>query len=78
MPGAPLVDVLLQVFAVLSWQNVTLDERNALDREACEWGRANLHRLPIDRRSILGRELPPRALGALAAQAAREAREVPS
>ena len=78
VPGTPLVDVVLQCFEVLSWQNVTLDERNALDREACEWGRANLHRLPIDRRSILGRELPPRALGALAAQAAREAREVPS
>ena len=78
VPGTPLVDVVLQCFEVLSWQNVSLDERNALDREACAWGRANLHRLPIDRRSILGRELPPPALGALAAQAARDAREVPS
>lgn len=78
VPGTPLVDIVLQCFEVLTWQNVTVDERNALDREACAWARANLHRLPIDRRSILGRELPPRALGALAAHAAPDVAGAPS
>lgn len=78
VPGTPLVDILLQCFEVLSWQNVTVDEHDALDREACMWARANLDRLPIDRRSILGHELPPRALGAIATQRARDAARGPS
>lgn len=68
VPGTPLVDVVLQCFEIFAWQNATFVERNALNREACAWARNNLARLPIDRRTILGRALPTRALAALAAQ----------
>lgn len=51
-PGMPLVDLLYQVFEILTWQKLTPREDDALNREACRWARANQGRFPIDRRPL--------------------------
>lgn len=58
-PGTPLIDLVLQAFEIISYQKVTMNEGDAINQDACRWARANLHRFPIDRRSILGREVYP-------------------
>lgn len=70
-PSTPLVDILLQCFEIFTWQKVTMREDDALNHDACVWARAHLDRLPIDRRTLLGRTLPlPRAAAAVSAQVA--------
>jgi hypothetical protein len=54
-PGTPMVDLLFQIHEVLSGQRVTLDERWALNAEACAWARRNRHMLPTDRRPLCRR-----------------------
>lgn len=50
--GTPLVDILYQLFEIITFNKVTANEHDALNREACGWTRANLHRFPVDRRSL--------------------------
>jgi len=57
VPGMSLVDILYQLFEVIGWVNVTVDEHDALDHAACEWARAHpdrypLERMPLKRRAI--------------------------
>jgi hypothetical protein len=52
VPGTPLVDILFQCFEIITYQRVTMDERNALHPEACAWARRNQHRFPIDPRPL--------------------------
>jgi hypothetical protein len=56
-PGMPLVDLLYQIYEILTWQKVTPREDDALNKEACRWARANQQRFPIDRRPLKRREL---------------------
>jgi hypothetical protein len=51
-PGTPIVDILFQIFEVLTYQNFTCSEHNALSHAACQWTRNNLARLPLDRRPL--------------------------
>ena len=51
-PGTPLVDLIYQLYEIITYQNVEMREDNALNRDACSWARNNLHRLPVDRRSL--------------------------
>jgi len=50
--GTPLVDLLYQVFEIITYHNVEMREPNALDHEACVWARRNQHRFPLDRRPL--------------------------
>ena len=52
VPGTPLLDLLYQLFDIITYSNVTVDERDALNRAACAWARANLDRFPVDRRPM--------------------------
>lgn len=53
-PGMSLLNLLHQLFAMITWQKFTPLEHNALNAAACSWARANLDRLPVDpRRSML-------------------------
>jgi hypothetical protein len=52
VPGTPLVDILYQLFEIITYNKVTANEYDALNREACGWARANLHRFPVDRRPL--------------------------
>ena len=51
-PGMPLVDLLYQVYEILTYQKLTPREDDALNKEACRWARANQERFPIDRRPL--------------------------
>jgi hypothetical protein len=56
-PGMPLVDLLYQVYEILTYQKLTPREDDALNKEACRWARANQGRFPIDRRPLKRRPL---------------------
>jgi hypothetical protein len=55
-PGTGLVDILYQVFEIITWNKVTMREDDALNREACQWARRNQHRFPVDRRPLKRRQ----------------------
>ena len=56
-PGTPLVDLLFQLFEIITYQKVTPREDDALNRDACAWARQNAARLPVDRRPLKRRAL---------------------
>ena len=51
-PGTGLVDILYQVFEVITWNKVNMREDDALNKAACEWARRNATRYPVDRRPL--------------------------
>jgi hypothetical protein len=51
-PGTPLVDLLYQVFEIITYHNVEMREYNALNGEACSWARNHTERFPLDRRPL--------------------------
>lgn len=51
-PGMGLVELIFQVWQVITWQNVTLREDDALNRVACAWARANPDHFPVDTRPL--------------------------
>ncbi len=50
--GTPLVDLIYQCFEIISFQKVTMSERDALNLDACAWARKNKDRFPIDTRPL--------------------------
>lgn len=56
-PGTSLVDLLFQIHEVITFNKATVDERNALNFDACQWARANADRLPVDRRPLKRRRI---------------------
>jgi len=56
-PGMPLVDLLYQIYEILTYQKLTPREDDALNKEACRWARANQARFPIDGRPLKRRGL---------------------
>ncbi len=57
-PGTPLLDIVLRVYELVTYQHVVMREDNALNRDACVWARAHQDQLPIDARTILGAVVP--------------------
>ncbi len=51
-PGTPLTDLVHRCFELITFENVTMREDDALNRAACAWARRNRDRFPIDRRPI--------------------------
>lgn len=51
-PGTPLVDIVYRCFEIITYARVTMQEHDALNREACAWARRNQHRFPVDRRPL--------------------------
>ncbi len=56
-PGTGLVDLIYQVFEIITWNKVTMREDDALNRAACQWARCNPARFPVDRRPLKRRAL---------------------
>jgi hypothetical protein len=56
-PGESLVEICEALHSLFSWRLKQLSESDALDPEACAWGRAHLQQLPIDPRPLFGRRL---------------------
>ncbi|MFH1681960.1 MAG: hypothetical protein ABIH26_15130 [Candidatus Eisenbacteria bacterium] len=55
-PGTPLVDLLYQIFDLVSGKKLTPREDDALNREACEWARNHPECFPVDRRPLKRRK----------------------
>jgi len=51
-PGSPLVDLLHQLYEVITYQRVTMREDDALDADACAWARQHRHLFPVDARAL--------------------------
>ena len=53
-PGTTLVDLLYQIYEIVSYQRVNPREDDALDLKACVWARNEraLGRFPVDRRPL--------------------------
>ncbi len=58
-PGTGIVDLLYQVYEILTWTKATPLEYDALNPAACAWARANGGRLPVDRRPLRRPRRPP-------------------
>ncbi len=56
-PGTPLVDILYQLFDILTYQKYNPRENDALNKPACAWARAHQDRFPVDRRPLKRRPL---------------------
>jgi hypothetical protein len=52
IPGTPLVDLVTQVYEVLTAHRITLAEQRALHPEVCSWARANRSSFPTERRPL--------------------------
>lgn len=51
-PGTELVDILYQVYEIVTYQKVTMKENDALNHAACVWARAHQERFPVDSRPL--------------------------
>jgi hypothetical protein len=51
-PGTGLVDILYQLFQIITWNKVTMREDDALNVMACQWARQHRDRFPVDRRPL--------------------------
>lgn len=60
-PGTSLVDLTYQCYEIFGYSNVTMDERDALNPDACRWARENQHRFPIEDRPLMRRSRRIRA-----------------
>lgn len=55
-PGEPLVEICHSLHDLFRWRLRQYDERDALNRSACAWGRENIDK-PIDDRPLFGQRL---------------------
>ena len=55
--GTTLVDILYQIFDILTYNKFNPREDDALNKAACAWARAHQDRFPIDRRPLKRRSL---------------------
>ncbi|MEE8141980.1 MAG: hypothetical protein V3T77_02665 [Planctomycetota bacterium] len=51
-PGTELVDLIYQFYEIISYQKLTTQENNCLNRAACAWARHNMERIPVDNRPL--------------------------
>ncbi len=56
-PGTDLKDLVYQIYEILSFNNYSVHEGNALNPEACSWARRNQARFPLERRPLRRRTL---------------------
>lgn len=56
-PGTTLVDILYQLFDILTYQKYNPRENDSLNKTACAWARENAAKFPIDRRPLKRRSL---------------------
>ena len=55
--GTTLVDILHQLFEIVTYQKVTMREDDALNPRACQWARNQLHRFPLENRPLKRRRV---------------------
>ena len=58
--GISIVDLIYQAYELISWQNTSIREDDALNHAACQWARSHPDAYPIDTRPLKWRR-PERA-----------------
>lgn len=56
-PGTSLVDLLYQIYEIITYHKYMPREADALNQAACAWARRNQDRFPVDRRPLKRRKL---------------------
>ena len=56
-PGTPLVDLVYELFDLLTYAKFNPRENDCLNQACCSWARDNQHRFPVDRRPLKRRPL---------------------
>ncbi len=56
-PGTSLVDLLYQIFEIITYTKVTMREDDALNKEACAWARHHQDQFPVDKRPLKRRKI---------------------
>lgn len=59
-PGTPVDELIFRVWDLITWNNATIVEREALNPDACVWARHHPEALPVDARPLKWR-IPPGA-----------------
>ena len=47
-----LVEILYQIFEIITYGKVTMNEADALNKDACRWARRHTQLFPIDKRPL--------------------------
>ena len=56
-PAQPLREIVESLHSLFTWRLKNLREEDALNPDACRWGRAHIDELPIDDRPLFGSRL---------------------
>ncbi len=56
-PGTTLVDLIFQIFEIITFNKANVRENDALNIDACQWARAHADLLPVDRRPLKRRRV---------------------
>lgn len=51
-PGMGLVEILYQIFEMITYRKVTMNEGDALNKAACRWARRHTQLFPLDKRPL--------------------------
>ena len=54
-PGTSLCEILYQVFEIMTFQRLTPNENDALNKDACAWVRNNMERFPLGAAALRSR-----------------------
>jgi hypothetical protein len=56
-PGTSLCELIYQIFEIMTFQKLTPNEHDALNKEACSWARNHMDLFPLTSRSLRRREI---------------------
>ena len=51
-PGTSLIELIYQIYEIMSFQKLTPSEHNALNSDACSWARDHMDLFPLTSRSL--------------------------
>ena len=54
-PGTSLCEVLFQVYEIMTFQKLTPNEFDALNKDACAWARNNMQLFPLTTAALRNR-----------------------
>jgi len=63
-PGTGLVDLTTQIYTIITYNNVSIREDDALQPEVSAWARRNMHRFPLENRPLRRRKISLRVTDA--------------
>jgi hypothetical protein len=72
-PGMGLIDIVTQVYSILTFNNISIREDDSLQPEASSWARRNMHRFPLESRPLRRRQVTFRVKDVSAGAAAEDA-----